>query len=250
MSSNATTVDRRRGSPASVALIVVGSLIGLLALALLAGGGGVLWGDKTQRDSAGYFTTSSHRFATNTFAITHEGVDIDDVPSGLDSGKLASVRIRATAANPERPLFVGIAPEGAVSRYLADRAHAQVSDIELDPFKATYDRVRGSERPALPGLRHLWVASASGRGETTLTWPVREGRWSVVVMNADASRSVAADVSFGADVHYLGWIAVALFAGGGVLLGIAVLLVTLGARGIGGEPPRPDATAPVVPAGA
>ena len=55
-------MSENRSSAGSVVMIVLGSLIGLIALALLAGGGGVIWADHAKKDSAGYFTTNDHRF--------------------------------------------------------------------------------------------------------------------------------------------------------------------------------------------
>jgi hypothetical protein len=229
---NATTVSRRRGGPGSVALIVLGSVIGLLALALLAAGGAAVWVDKTQRDSTGYFTTSTHRFATGTYALSHEGVDLGGVPGVVHIDKLGNIRIRAAGAEG-KPIFVGIGPERAVNAYLAGVAHAQV-DVDYRPFHATYTPVGGSAPRVAPATRNLWVAQAAGSGERTLTWNVSKGHWSVVVMNADASRGVAADISFGAKVDHLGWISVGLIAGGFLVLGLGVLLVVLGARNLGG----------------
>ena len=72
-----------------------------------------------------------------------------------------------------------------------------------------------------------------GSGPQTLHWTPDAGDWSVVVMNADGSAGVAADLSAGAEIAFLeplGW----SLAGGGVLLLVAgVALIAHGAR------PRP-----------
>ncbi len=59
---------------------------------------------------------------------------------------------------------------------------------------------------------------------------MRKGTWSVVAMNADASRPVAVEASFGAKLSFLGWIAAGLFAGGGILLLGGGDLIYLSAR--------------------
>src|SRR6266545_542985 len=56
-------------SAGRVVLIVLGSIGALLGLALLVGGGVLLWSDRTQRED-GYVTTSTERFATSTYAHT------------------------------------------------------------------------------------------------------------------------------------------------------------------------------------
>jgi len=234
---SATARERRRPA-GGLALIILGSVLGLVALALLAGGGGVLWADQTQRDSDGYFTSSQHRLAGDAYAITHEGANVSGIPGLIDAGKLARIRIAATSANG-RPVFVGIARQRDIDTYLAGVGHSELRDFDLDPFKADYDRVGGTARPAPPGSQHIWVASASSGHSTTLDWRVRSGTWGVVVMNADGSRGVDADLAFGANIGYLGWVWGGLLAGGTVFLGVAVLLVVLGSGGVGGPGRKP-----------
>jgi hypothetical protein len=222
--------ERPRGR--SVALIVLGSIVGLIGVALLAGGGGLLWGDQTQRDSGGYFTGSAHRVASESFAVTHDGVDIHHLPGFLDDGKLVQIRIDARSESG-RTLFVGVARERDVHTYLTNVAHSNLRNYNIAAEDQEYDSVSGTARPAPPASQHIWVASA--KGSERLTWRPREGDWSVVLMNADGSRGVAADVTLGAKVGYLGWLTAALIALGAALLGLAVFLIVRGGRGRGGE---------------
>ena len=78
-----------------------------------------------------------------------------------------------------------------------------VSDIDYAPFRARYDQVQGARPPGPPAEQRIWAA----KGEHALTWDVQSGDWSVVVMNADGSRDVAAAVSAGAKVPYIAEIA-------------------------------------------
>ncbi len=54
-----------------------------------------------------------------------------------------------------------------------------------------------------PGTQRFWAASAQGPGVQRLEWELESGRWAVVVMNADASRGVGADVSVGVKVDWV-----------------------------------------------
>jgi hypothetical protein len=204
-------------------------LAALAAAALLAAGGLVLWAD-AKKDDDGYLTSATHTFTTRDYAIASDDLDIDEDGPGdlLDDDLYGRVRLKVAAG--ERPVFVGIAPTADVDRYLARTAHAEVTDVSLDPFRADY-RARGGERPpAAPAEQRFWTASAHGSGPQTLTWKVRRGGWSVVVMNADGSRGVTAGVSVGADLPILTPLGWSLLGGGALLAMLAAGLVVVGVR--------------------
>jgi hypothetical protein len=108
-----------------------------------------------------------------------------------------------------------------VESYLNDVAHTTVTDVDFDPFEADYRREQGERSPASPAQGRFWADSAHGTGTQTLTWEVEDGDWSIVVMNADGSSGVQADVKAGAKVPLLskiGWVGT---AGGTILLILA-----------------------------
>ncbi len=53
--------------------------------------------------------------------------------------------------------------------------------------------------PSHPPTRNIWAASQQGSGTQTMNWEIEDGDWSVVVMNADGSLGVDADISAGAE---------------------------------------------------
>jgi hypothetical protein len=229
-------------SAGRVILIVLGSIGVLVGLALLVGGGFLLWADRTQRED-GYLTTPTERFATPTYALTRTRLEVDTDGEGwvLNESWFGKVRIRGESSR-DKTLFIGIGPQAEVSRYLGSVAHANVQDIEFDPFRATYLSVAGDAPQAPPTEQSFWAASASGVGTQTLTWKVREGDWSVVLMNADASRGVAADVDLGAKLSFLLWVAIGLLIGGVLVTGGSAALIVLAARR-----PRPPPAPPAPP---
>ena len=93
-----------------------------------------------------------------------------------------------------------------------------------------------------PTAQHFWAASASGVGQQTVTWKVREGDWSVVLMNADGSRPLVADIDLGAKLAFLLWLAIGLLLGGVFVLVGSSALVVLAARRRQ-APPMPPAPA-------
>lgn len=217
-------------SAGRVILIVLGSIGVLFGLAVAAGGGFLLWADRTQRED-GYLTTPTERFATPSYALTRTRLEVDTDGPGwvLNDSWFGKVRIRGESPGAKM-LFIGIGPEAAVAKYLGSVAHANVQDIDFDPFRVTYLPVAGGSPQGPPTEQSFWAASASGVGTQTVTWKVREGDWSVVLMNADGSRGVAADVDLGAKLSFLLWVAIGLLIGGVLVVGGSAALIVLAVR--------------------
>jgi hypothetical protein len=194
-----------------------------------AGGGVLLWAQATQRDADGYFTTSSERFETTSYAVISDRVDLgrrrDEQERVGNLAALARVRLRVEATG-ERPVFVGIArrddaPQVAVGV-------AQVSSVRFNPFSVDY-RYRDGGPPAnRPADAGIWVASAQGPGVQTLEWDPEPGQWSVVVMNADGSAGVSVDASAGAKASWVLPVGIGLLAAGLLVLVVGAVMVVVG----------------------
>ncbi len=212
-----------------IVLVILGSILALLAAALLIAGGALLWADRTQRDDDGFLTTPTERFESDSFAITSDSIDLLEADSEwLFSGDvLGDVRI----TGEDGDVFIGIGETEDVEAYLDGVAHDEVRDLEFDPFSVEYRRFPGGEPPGPPGEQTFWAASASGSGEQSATWKAESGEWTIVVMNSDASRGVATDLSAGAEANFLLWLAIGLLIAGALVLAGGVTMIVIGARG-------------------
>jgi hypothetical protein len=197
-----------------IVALTAGSVLLLVSLALIGGGGILTWADQEQLHS-GYLTTSTATYSASGYALASDPVDLRGAWGWL--GRLVGqVRIRAISAEPSRPLFIGIAPAGDAERYLAGVSHTTVAAFG---DRATTGHL-GTAVPAAPASAVPWTAQAQGTGRLTLTWAVTDGDWMVVVMNADASPGVTVRADVGVSSPALPWLAGELLAAG-VLLGVA-----------------------------
>ncbi len=217
-----------------VVALVVGCLLLLPALASLLGGGALAFGYAVGRDASGYFETSLDRVESPTVAVTTEQVDFAAEPGR--PGRLideldADVRLRVANANSEKAVFVGVAPQADVDRYLAGVARDEVRDLR--GHRPVYRRRTGGNDVAAPTAQDFWVAKTSGRGSQELVWPVTSGRWAAVVMNADGSPGVAADIDVGVKAGFVLPLALILLGLGLVATAGSVALIVFGAHGLG-----------------
>ena len=197
-------------------LIATGIVLGSLSGVALLGGGGLLAVDHGERDADGYFTSKTAHVMGSGYAVSSQRLDLsgtEDVLSHLAS------RVRVTAQSTDgKPVFVGIAHDADVDRYLAGVARSEVSDID-DNARVSYKQVAGQAPAGAPGQERFWDASVTGTGSQRLTWKPRGGNWAVVVMHADGSRGVKADVRVAAKSSLLRWAGWGLI-GGGLLLAV------------------------------
>jgi hypothetical protein len=171
-------------------------------------------------------------------------VDLDAAEWLMDMEDFGEVRLDV-APQTDEPVFVGIAPTDQVSHYLRGVTYTSVTDLDYWPFEARYAERAGDGRPTPPREQSIWAASTQGAGPQTLDWHVRDGDWSVVVMNADGSSNVDAEVSAGAKVPFLsalGWFAIGT---GAVFLIAAAGLLVVGIRKPRNRPAAGAAVAPV-----
>jgi hypothetical protein len=210
-----------------IALVVVGTIAGLLALALLVGGCALVAVDQTQRDDDGFLMSPTQDFSTPTYAIVSESADVDTEGGewALDTF-LGTVRIRSES---DRPVFVGIGPADDVTRYLGAVERDVVDDLDNsgDP---EYSRRSGGAPPARPENETFWVASTAGAGERTLEWEPEDGDWQAVVMNEDASRGVSTELSIGAELDSILWIGIGLLVAGALFAAGSALAITAATR--------------------
>lgn len=213
--------------------VVLGALLLLPSLGLLAGGVAALWADQTQRDDAGYVTSSSASLETSTRALVTEPWELDLQGPNHEwlRDMVGDVRLRVTGTSGEA-LFVGVGPTAEVEAYLADVGHAVVREIRGSDDVRYQQRTGGAVQP--PTEQSFWTVSDVGIGTRSLLVPTDDGRWTAVVMNPDGSRGVSVRADVGATVPGLPGLAGALVVAGVLFAVGAAVLLAVGARQLSG----------------
>ena len=217
-------------SAGRIVSVIVSSCLLLLAAGLGTAGTAVLVADRQLRQD-GYLMSGEHRVSSAGYALTSDTLRLDrGSPSdAVPERFLGRVRVTVTPA-AGTAVFVGIAAATDAARYLRGVEHTTVT--ELRPTTEGGPRYRESTGGAPtqpPGQVDIWAASAAGPGPRSIDWAPRDGDWVMVVMNADGSRPVRADVSAGAQLPALSIAArvVLVLATLGLLVGGAGLALSL-----------------------
>jgi len=184
-----------------VVALAAGSVLLLISLALMAGSATLVWAD-TEQVGSGYVTTTAATYSSSGYALASDSITLHSQGLFVDE-----VRIRITTSDPSRPLFAGIAATGDVERYLSGVSYTTVNGHDVTDHP-------GTGVPAAPAAALPWATRAQGTGNLTLTWAVRDGDWTVVVMNSDAGPGLSVRAEAGLSALALPWLAGELLATG------------------------------------
>jgi hypothetical protein len=238
-------------SAGKVASLVVGSLILIVAVGILFGGGALVGIDRGFTDKDGFLTVPPADLERDTYAVAAEAVFEGDWVWWYRHP--TTVRIRMTG---ERPVFLGIAARADLEAYLSDVSYSEIERIDFDDYRkdrvwtTEYSDHIGPNAPTPPSDQMFWHASAQGEGTQTLTWEIEPGDWMLVVMNADGSRGIEVTGTVGAETPWLLAVGIGLLAVGIVVgaIGLAIILVVArSARSV--EPQEPAEAQPTVSGG-
>jgi hypothetical protein len=218
-------------SAGRIVLLVFGAIILLVALALIAAGGALVWLDKAHSDSEGFITTDTIHLDRASYAITTHPAEMD-LESGWfgDTHHIATIKVQASSENSSKEIFIGIADEADVRAYLSGVNYDEIKEFRIHPFRVYYTNHPGNSAPAAPTSQTFWVVSEHGSGNQTLEWELETGDWVMVLMNADGSAGVDVSGAIGVKAPWVFWVGLGLLIGGIVLLIIGVGLVLLATR--------------------
>ncbi|MEU7837686.1 MULTISPECIES: DUF4389 domain-containing protein [unclassified Nonomuraea] len=210
-----------RHGAGSIVAITMGALLAFGAIGTAAAGtaSGLL--DRA-RSSDGFVATNAGRVTTATYALTTEQIAVSGL--GVDFLRDLVGRVRVEAKGTSTPLFVGIARRADADSYLNGVAHDQITRGTGDDIG--YQHHPGGRPDTLPGSKTFWAASGSGN----LEWDVQPGDWTVVIMNADGTSPVAADLKLAATLPWLAGLTAGLFIAAVVLLLSGTTLILIGVR--------------------
>jgi hypothetical protein len=223
--------------------VVIGALLLFAATGLFAGGGWLLWADRTHRD-AGYLWTPTKTVSTSGYAITAEGLDLQgsEADRVLDQ-VVGGVRIRATSTDPATALFIGVTTTAEAQRYLSGVHYTRLDSVGTGVAGRTIN-AGGSAPATAPSAANIWQVQTSGTGTQTLQWKPTGGNWAVVVQRADGGPGLTARLRAGATVPAAPWIATGLLVAGVLFLAIGGVLVGVAASRASAAPPPPPGGQP------
>jgi hypothetical protein len=231
--------------------IVVGSLVLLVGLGLLLGGGGVLVAERVLADADGFVSLRSASINQDAYAVV--------APARIEGAPwfwwrhVVTLRLEVTSRGTEgKPIFVGLAERVDVDRYLNGVSYVEVRRLgveDADRPRLQYQTMTGTTIPPAPASQTFWFESAAGATSQRLDWRIEPGDYCVVLMNADGSRGVNTTASLGIKAPVVLTIAAIVLGVGAAFFLLGLVGILLSARGVGRGAPGASSTRDIAASG-
>jgi hypothetical protein len=214
--------------------VVAGSVLVLAGLGFAGAGGTLALIGATDRDD-GFVMTPDISMTSDAYAITSEDARIttEGAPDWVPERILGDVRVSAESDSGDA-LFIGVAPTEEVAAYVDGVAHDTFREVR--DREAVLEATEGGAPASAPDEQTFWAARATGT-DPALDWRPEEGSWTFVLMRADGSAGVSADVATGAEVPVLDAVVAVLFVLAGLTLLAGALLIAVPVRTVARREP-------------
>lgn len=189
-------------------------------VALLLGVGSVVLGAVgiAVFGTAGKYSMNVGSGSSNGAAIYVSGFQVS--ANSLMSA-VTGITVEAASADGKQ-LFIGAGPPSKVQGYLAGVPYSAVSDIVNGQLQVSEVPGKGTASP--PAGQNIWVLQDQG-STPKITWGSEDAGQVLVVMNADGSRGVKANLTLSASSTSIFPISIGMVVLGGVLMLVGIYLI-------------------------
>jgi hypothetical protein len=235
--ANTPSTVTKGGPKKEVAFIIAAVLLCAFGLNALVGGAYVLYLN-SGTDSEGYALSQTYPITTasNAFTLWVAPMHGTGSFSWLGNTNIAATKWVVSTSNQEQLIFAGWGKASNVEPYLNAFSfetpqnwnwHTEPYKPQIDiPSTTAYNQGINPTRP--PTQENFWTKTATTTNTTAIywdpNWDAKEGMNSIVIMNADGSSGIHANIQLGFKVPILGWLPYLLIPAGILLLTPGLLL--------------------------
>lgn len=204
------------------ALAVVGAIMTALGGLAAAAAAAVI----VAFGSSGTLDSGVNRVSTSTAALVTDVAAMQDVDGIAGITGSPTLRMTATSTGPAG-VFIGVGPADAVTAYLSGVAVDRVTDFSVDPFRLSVTPESGRAAAPPPAEQDFWVDSATSASIAEVAWPIQDGEYRLVVMNADGTSDLTSMAQVQVELPNAFPLSLAVLIGSGVLAAGGVTLLVL-----------------------
>ena len=228
-----TSVYVKRKEPwgiVHIGVILLSVLLLITSFGLIMGGTGMRSFKDVMTDDEGYLMSNTQTIQVPSYGIVADEIDIELDQDAMRffqrQGGFVSFKVTTESLNPTKEVFVGVARYADAYNYIEPMEYHEIDDIDMgwnmgEHHDPVYVLHPGDAPGTPPTEQDFWIVQESSTGEQTISWEPEEGNYYVVLMNADGSEGIEANIKVGVQVPFFGGI-------GDILIGAGVVVGAIG----------------------
>lgn len=219
-----------------IGVVLIAVVLLITAFGLVMGGTSLRSIQYIMTDDEGYIMSKTRRIDVSSYGVVVEDMDIDIDPVALRwferSGGFLSFKVITESNDPTKEIFVGVARVADAYSYIEPLEYHNIENMDFGWDQGTSGTGQlqfilhpGDAPVAPPTVHSWWVVHGAASGSQTIVWEPEAGNYYLVLMNADGSRGVDADVKLGVEIPFFGGLGNILVVAGLFVGGIGVLML-------------------------
>ena len=208
----------------------------IAAFGLIMGGTSLRGIQEIMTDEEGFIMSNTRRVQVSSYGIVVEDMDFEIDPVAWRwferSGGFLRFKIITESNTPDKEIFVGVARVQDAFSYIEPIEYHEIVDMDFSWDRpddgapnTQFIKHSGDALSAPPTVHSFWIVHGSDTDSQTLTWEPAAGNYYLVMMNADGSAGIDADVRFGVEIPFFGGLGNILLTTGIVVGAFGVLLL-------------------------
>jgi hypothetical protein len=219
-----------------IGVLLISVILLITAFGLIMGGTSLRGIQEIMTDEDGFIMSNTKRVQVPSYGIVVEDMDFDIDPLAWrwfeTRGGFLRFKVTTEGNDPGKEIFIGVARVQDAYNYIEPIEYHEIVDMDLgwEEFdtgttQPQFTLHQGDAPSAPPTVHSFWIVQGSDSGTQTLTWEPEAGNYYLVMMNADGSAGVDADVRIGVEIPFFGGIGNILLTAGIVVGAFGVLML-------------------------
>jgi hypothetical protein len=224
-----------------IGVLLLSVLLLITSFGLIMGGTSLRSIQEILTDEEGFIMSKTRRLQVSSYGIVVGDMDFDIDPIAWrwfeTRGGFLRFKIISKSNNPEKKIFIGVARVQDAFHYIEPIKYHELVDLDLgwESYEPNTSQTRfilhQGDPPGVPPTVHsFWIEHGAATDNLTLTWEPEAGNYYLVMMNADGSAIIDADVKIGVQIPFFGGLGNVLVIAGIIVGGFGVIMLYLTIR--------------------
>ncbi|MBD3173368.1 zinc-ribbon domain-containing protein [Candidatus Bathyarchaeota archaeon] len=224
-----------------IGAVILSVVLLIAAFGLVMGGTSIRSIQELMTDEEGYLTSATKQVKVSSYAIVVDELDFHMDPVAWRflqrRGGFLSFKLTTENNNSDKDIFIGVARVEDAYEYIESMEYHEITEMNIGwerfdsgSTETQYILHQGDPPTIPPTEQNFWIVQGRSSGTNSITWDPESGNYYLVMMNADGSSAISADIKIGVQMPFFAGIGNIMLSTGFVLGAFGAIMIYLTIR--------------------